>query len=226
MSQEYKDNGAILSTYVDSALILHNDIADVPYDAISIGWGWGLNDVGGNPIYRTAERGYYDHPANLIYDTPTLHRNVVVAYNRIHRAKTLFEDGGAIYNLSAAPGSVIAENYISDIPGKIALYLDEGSKGVTVRDNVVDGAGKWLNDNTVKDRYPLRATYGNRAVGNWHHSFGIGGVWDAYGDNLIADDHPVQGTGWPADARRVMAAAGIEAAAGVVGYGAAPAGSK
>jgi hypothetical protein len=219
VSKVFKDNSAVLSTYVDNALILHNDISDVPYDAIDIGWGWGLNDQGGNPIYRIAERGYYDHPANLIYETPTLHRNTIVAYNRIHGAKQLFEDGGAIYNLSASPGTVIAENHVFDIPGKIALYLDEGSKHIVVRDNVVDGAGRWLNDNTVKASHPLRVTYGNRATGNWHNSEGIGGVWDAYGDNLILDDHPVKGSAWPADARRVIDNAGIEAKAGPVAYG-------
>ena len=220
VSKVFKDNSAILSTYVDNALILHNDISDVPYDAIGIGWGWGLNDIGGNPIYRMAERGYYDHPANLVYDTATTHRNSVVAYNRIHGAKRLFEDGGAIYNLSASPGTIIAENHVFDIPGKIALYLDEGSKGITVRNNVVDGAGKWLNDNTVKASYPLRVTYGNRAVANWHNTDAIGGVWDAYGDNLILDDHRVAGSAWPTEAQRVIDAAGIEPSAGPVRYGA------
>ena len=74
VSQVYMDNSAILSTYVEGALILHNDIADAPYDGIDIGWGWGINDLGGNPVYRDARRGYYDHPHNLVYDTPTLHR--------------------------------------------------------------------------------------------------------------------------------------------------------
>jgi len=218
VSKEYKDNSAILSTYVDSALILHNDLSDLPYDAIDIGWGWGLNDVGGNPIYRMAERGYYDYVPNLIYDTPTMHRNTVVAFNRIYGAKKLYEDGGAIYNLSASPGTVIAENYVSDIPGKIALYLDEGSKGITIRNNVVDGAGRWLNDNTVKGAYPLRVTTDNKAVANWHNTSAIGGVWDVYGNNLILDDQPVRGQAWPAEARRIMSAAGIEPGVGPVEY--------
>ena len=120
VSQVYMDNSAILSTYVAGALILHNDISDAPYDGIDIGWGWGVNDAGGSPVYRDARRGYYDHPANLVYETPTLHRGVVVAYNRMHHIKKLFHDGGAIYNLSASPDTVIAENYIHDIPDRIA----------------------------------------------------------------------------------------------------------
>src|SRR5690606_7153639 len=41
VSQDYKDNAAFLTTYVDGARILHNDITDAPYDAIAVGWGWG-----------------------------------------------------------------------------------------------------------------------------------------------------------------------------------------
>src|SRR6185369_3241150 len=71
VSQTYMDNSAILSTYVDGALILHNDISDAPYDGIDIGWGWGVNDAGGSAVYRSARRGYYDFPTNLLYETPT-----------------------------------------------------------------------------------------------------------------------------------------------------------
>ncbi len=41
VSKEYRDNSAILSTYVEGAVVLHNDISDLPYDAIDIGYGWG-----------------------------------------------------------------------------------------------------------------------------------------------------------------------------------------
>ena len=46
------------------------------------------------------------------------HRDVYVAYNRIHGAKKYFHDGGAIYNLSGSPGTVIAENHIFDNGGR------------------------------------------------------------------------------------------------------------
>lgn len=218
VSRDYRDNSAVLSTYVDRALILHNDISDVPYDGIDIGWGWGLNDPGGNPSYRTRERGYYDYAPNLVYREPTTHRDVIVAYNRIHGAKRHFEDGGAIYNLSASPGTVIAENYVYNIPKKIALYLDEGSRYVTVRNNVVDGAGKWLNVNTVRGSFPERISPDNTATGNWHNTTEVGGMWDAYQNNLILDDHLVKGATWPAEARKVMDASGIEPKANVPIY--------
>jgi hypothetical protein len=116
VSQVYRDNSAILSTYVAGAMILHNDISDAPYDGIDIGWGWGVNDAGGSPAYRDARRGYYDNPENLVYETPTMHRNVMVAYNHLHHIKRLFHDGGAIYNLSASPDTVIAETTFTTSP--------------------------------------------------------------------------------------------------------------
>jgi len=94
---------------------------------------------------------------------------VYVGYNRIHGAKQYFHDGGAIYNLSASPGTVIAENYIFDNDGRIGLYLDEGSRYITVRNNVVaDPKGTWLNANTISNALPLRVTLDNTATGNWH----------------------------------------------------------
>ncbi len=218
VSKDYRDNSALLSTYVEGATILHNEVSDVPYDAIDIGYGWGIEDAHGNPNYRLWFRGY-DFAANLVYDTPTTHRDVYVAYNRIHGAKQYFHDGGAIYNLSASPGTVIAENYIFDNDGRIGIYLDEGSRYITIRDNVVaDPRGTWLNANTISNAMPLRVTLDNTATGNWHDGTQVGGLWDAYHNNTVLEDHPVSGNSWPAAARAVMSNAGIESAAGPVEY--------
>jgi hypothetical protein len=210
VSQVYMDNSAILSTYVAGALILHNDISDAPYDGIDIGWGWGVNDPGGNPVYRDAARGYYDDPENLLYETPTQHHDVVVAYNHIHHIKKLFHDGGAIYNLSASRGTVIAENYIHDIPDRIALYLDEGSRYLTLRDNVVDGAATWLNINTFDSYWPLRVTTDNQAYGNWYTAAKVRGGWDEYHDNIAHDNVLLKSGAWPAAAKHIADSAGIQ----------------
>lgn len=218
VSKDYLDNSAILSTYVAGAVILHNDISDVPYDAIDIGYGWGIQDPGGNPNYRVDMHGY-DFPKNLVYETPTTHRDVVVANNRIHDAKRFFHDGGAIYNLSASPGTLITENYIFDNHHQIALYLDEGSRYITVRRNVVrDSGSEWLNINTVHRAYPLRISPDNTAIDNWHDSSKTGGLWTNYQNDLILDDHLVTGDNWPLEAQQVMNHAGIESSAAPVEY--------
>jgi hypothetical protein len=219
VSEDYRDNSAILSTYVEGAVILHNEIADVPYDAIDIGYGWGMHDPGGNPNYRVRMHGY-DWKQNLVYQTPTTHRDVVVAGNRIHNTKKLFHDGGAIYNLSASPGTLITENYIFDNYGKIALYLDEGSRYITVRRNVVqDADGEWLNINTVHAAYPLRISPDNTATDNWHDSTKVGGMWTNYQNDLILNDHFIKDGNWPDEAKEVMKNAGIEPDAGEITYG-------
>ena len=210
VSEDYRDNTAILSTYVLGAAILHNDISDVPYDAIDIGFGWGIQDPGGNPSYLFRLRTY-DWKQNPIYQTPTTHRDVVVANNRIHGAKSYFHDGGAIYNLSASPGTLITENYIYDNHAMIGLYLDEGSRYITVRRNVVQDAGsEWLNINTVHAAYPMRISPDNTAIDNWHDGTKVGGMWTNYQNDLILDDHLVKDNAWPAEAQEVMKNAGIE----------------
>lgn len=209
VSKEFRDHTALLSTYVDGAKIIHNDISDVPYDAIDTGFGWGMQDVGGNPSYRARQSGY-DRTGNIEYQVPTTLRNTLVAYNRLHDVKKLFEDGGSFYNLSANPNSEVRENFLYDIHGHIGLYLDEGSRGVRVVKNVVDGTGQWLNDNTVRAANPMRITIDNKAIGNWHNSDQVGGQWIVEQNDLMIDNHRVDGQNWPAEARSVMAAAGIE----------------
>lgn len=210
VSEDYLDNSAILATYFNQSVILHNDISAVPYDAIDTGYGWGINDPGGNPNYRNRMRGY-QFPQNRVYSTPTTARDVVVASNRIHDAKRLFHDGGAIYNLSASPGTLITENYIYDNHQRIALYLDEGSRYITVRRNVVrDPGGEWLNVNTVHSIYPLRISPDNTAIGNWHDSAKTGGMWTNYENDRILKDHLIINDKWPAEAREVMKNSGIE----------------
>lgn len=205
VSQDYKENAAILTTYVDGAQILRNDVSEAPYDAIDIGWGWGYNDSGGNPNYRDHQAGY---KANTAYTTPTTLKNTVVAGNRVHGVKTWYKDGGAIYNLSANPGAVIRDNHIFDINGAIGIYLDEGSKHVRVTRNVVETRGRWLNANTVGAQYKRGITTDNSASDNWHDSNQVGGRWIADSGNSIVDDNLIADKAWPAEAQKVIAGAG------------------
>ncbi len=223
ISQDYKDNSAILSTYVWNTVIIHNDISGAPYDAIDVGYGWGYVDAGGNPNYRTRQRGYgtvaQGGGGNPVYDTPTTHKDVFVGFNRVYKVKQLFADGGAIYNLGACPDCVFAENHVFDIGDRIALYFDEGSRGILARNNVVEDASQWLNINTARSALPLRTSTNNTARGNWHNTTKTGGIWSAYQEDLIVDDHLITDGKWPDEAKQVMANAGIMPEAGPVEFG-------
>jgi hypothetical protein len=104
--------------YAKNVSIAHNDVFNLPYTGISVGWGW--------------------------TKTANCARDHLVFANRIHHVGQRLGDLGGIYTLSAQPGTVVAENSIADIqPGPFVpdpqhwfyLYLDEGSSGITVRDN-------------------------------------------------------------------------------------------
>ena len=208
VSQDYKDNAAILTTYIDDARILHNEISDAPYDGVAVGWGWGYNDAGGNPNYDENQKGYR---YNTKYTTPTVLRKTLVEGNRIHGVKTWYMDGGAIYNLSANPDSVVRGNHIFDIGGKIAIYLDEGSKHFKVTGNVVDTQGKWLNINTAGKMFRRKISTDNLATGNWHNSLRTGGRWLAEIGNVAKDNILVPNRDWPAEAQAVIDNAGPRA---------------
>lgn len=207
VSLNYKESSAILSTYVEGARILHNDVSDTTYDGIDIGWGWGYNDAGGNPNYEENQKGYTVNPK---FDTPTTLRNTEVAYNRIHSIKQWYMDGGAIYNLSANPGARIHHNYIYDIGDKIGIYVDEGSKHVRIDNNVVETRRRWLNANTVGKTWARKITTDNIATGNWHNSAMTNGQWIEAAGNAILDDHLVPDKNWPAEAKAIIDQAGVE----------------
>jgi hypothetical protein len=104
--------------YVRGITIEHNEISDISYSGISMGWGW----------------------------TKTINamRNNRVVANSIHHFAKHMYDAAAIYTLSAQPGSTIAENYIDSVykapyahlPAHwFYLYTDEGSSYFTIKDN-------------------------------------------------------------------------------------------
>jgi hypothetical protein len=206
VAQDYKDNAAILTTYVSGARILHNDISDAPYDGIAVGWGWGYNDAGGNPNYDENQKGYVH---NIRYTTPTTLGDTLIEGNRIHGVKRWFMDGGAIYNLSANPNAIVRNNHIFDIGDRIGIYLDEGSKHFSVTGNVVETRGKWLNINTAGKMFRRRISTDNKATGNWHDSLLTGGRWLDEIGNMAHDNPLVPDRDWPEPARRVIAQAGV-----------------
>ena len=108
----------IAAGYVRGIQILHNEISDVSYTGISLGWGWNqqVNQMRDNLV-----------KGNLIH----------------HYARHMYDTAG-IYTLSCQPHTFIEENVVRDIyhPGYahdpnhwFYLYTDEGSSYITVRNN-------------------------------------------------------------------------------------------
>ena len=148
---------AIAAGYVGDVNIEHNEISEVPYSGISLGWGWTqtVNCMRNNRVH-----------ANLIH----------------HYAKHMYDVAG-IYTLGSQPKSYVTENCVHSIykPGYVHdpnhwfyLYTDEGSSFITVRDNWTEGekylqnangpGNVWENngpkvDNVIPERAGVEAAY-------------------------------------------------------------------
>jgi hypothetical protein len=93
--------------------VSHNEICDLDYTGISVGWTWG-------------------------YDPSNAHHNTI-EYNHIHHiGKNVLHDMGAIYSLGVAPGTVLRNNLIHDtgIESR-GIYTDEASSDMLIENNIV-----------------------------------------------------------------------------------------
>ena len=134
---EFKGSVGIFVGYTDGTVIAHNEVCDLPYTGVSIGWGWGEEDAGGG--------AYGQRP---FHDTPTAARNNRIEHNHIHHVMQELNDGGGIYTLSNQPGTVIRGNHIHDNRGSPGgIYLDEGSGFIEVTGNLAYSVRRAMNFN-------------------------------------------------------------------------------
>jgi hypothetical protein len=102
--------------------IFHNEIRDLPYTGISIGWQW-------NP-------------------KPTPCQGHVVDFNHIHHVMQVLSDGGGIYTLGRQPGTVLRSNHIHDVATNAGraesngMFLDEGTSEIVIEHNVIHSIGR------------------------------------------------------------------------------------
>ncbi|MCQ4206343.1 galactose-binding domain-containing protein [Streptomyces longispororuber] len=144
---EYTDAVGIWAGYEAGTVIDHNTLQDLPYSAISVGWGWNQPEA----------------QKSVLRDN-RITNNRITDVMRVEHEQ---HDGGAIYTQGAQPGTVVSGNYINrsaygntERDGN-GIYLDEQSSHIAVTGNVITRIGyKWVSN---------WADYGidNHATGNW-----------------------------------------------------------
>ena len=110
----------ILLTHAYDCELMNNEIHDGWYTGVSVGWSWGYADNSTNKI-RVQN--------NLIYNI----------------GNGWLSDMGGIYTLGIQPDTVLSGNEIYNVGcdegaygyGGWGIYLDEGSSGITVENNLV-----------------------------------------------------------------------------------------
>lgn len=99
--------------------VTHNEVHDLPYSGISVGWQWNSE--------------------------PTVCRGNRIEYNHVYAVMQQLADGGGIYTLGYQPGTVLRGNLIHDIrrsrfaqgaPNN-GFFIDEGSKGFLIEANTI-----------------------------------------------------------------------------------------
>ena len=110
------EGSGILLTNVSDSKVVHNEIEDMYYTGVSVGWTWG-------------------------YSRSVAQRNTI-AFNRIHDfGKHVMADMGGVYTLGTSFGTAITNNVIYNVDsfsyGGWGLYNDEGSEGILWENNLV-----------------------------------------------------------------------------------------
>lgn len=140
---------AICAGYISDINIEHNEICEVPYTGISLGWGWTqtVNCMRNNRVH-----------ANLIY----------------HYAKHMYDVAG-IYTLGSQPKSFVTENCVHSIykPGYVHdpnhwfyLYTDEGSSFIAVKNNWTEGEKFLKNANGPGNEWENNGPMVNDSIKN------------------------------------------------------------
>ncbi len=103
-------------------IIRSNEISQLPYTGVSIGWMWSPE--------------------------PTPCRGNILQGNHIHDVMQVLSDGGGIYMLGLQPGSKILNNHIHDVKVNAGraesngMFLDEGTTDVVIAGNLIYNIAK------------------------------------------------------------------------------------
>lgn len=196
--RDFRSSSGISLGYVVDTEVMHNDIEEVPYCGMHIGYGWGA-------------------------EPPSVLRGLKVKYNYIQN--TLNEkmyDGGAIYTNGRTSGTLdnmneISENYIKNYQNDYAgIYQDNGSSFYRIEKNVIDNYDFPKSPHGSKSGNWLLATSNGISLHYLNNYSVIEESQSARDKQLVATDMRLEGTTyvpdcmWDETALSIIANAGME----------------
>lgn len=195
---DYKSASGLSVGFPKNTVIRNNEITDVPYSGMHIGYGWdGISTSG--------------------------LQNVVIKNNYIHNVlNDNVSDGGAIYTNGPTGGTTgnynkITENYIEDMRCTGAsLYTDEGSSFWEISQNVVDltSTPLWYVYGQSEPSLPkwlsvwTKSIDHNRYIDNYTTTSNAS--YKGGPNNVLQGTKVYQNADWPWEARRIIERSGIE----------------
>lgn len=188
---EYHSTPGIFVGYARYISLLNNTLYNLPYSGISMGWGWGYPDVNATSVCQ----------------------NNLIKGNRLHTFMQTMNDGGGIYTLGAQRDSEISENYLAaQINDYSYIYLDNGSAGFSVKNNVVSNSyedtfgycSSWILISTFMGG-DLNA-HDNSLTDNWY-AFGLSAfrptTWPDY-NVTQSNNKQIENHEWPSEAQQII----------------------
>jgi hypothetical protein len=171
VASEYWGSCGIFALYVVGLKVLHNEMYDLPYSGISVGWGWSNH-----------------HNSGVM-------KNNLIEGNHVHHHVFRLKDGGGVYTLGKQPGTVVARNLVHDqIHVFGGVYLDDGSAGLQVTENITYNVPfKFLDNssdpsNIIVENYfgvaPTDPTFPTQIAND-------AGLQESYRDLLVGLPEPV-----------------------------------
>lgn len=186
-ADEYLFQTGMSIYYAANVNVIRNHIDQVPYTAITAGWGWETETM----------RSIY-------------HKNIKLYNNYFGKTMQYLRDGGSLYTLGNLGGMEVAYNHFANYAGRGhgvgGLYNDAGSQNFVAHHNVmeprVSAIGNWLHSQKGY-KVGFSKYYSNYATTQNHDSDGANEI-EVELPYLLGDDT----TNYPQEALDIIANAG------------------